>query len=378
MNDLEKSREFESEDYSTAPESKTQFQIVLNNFLKHKVAVFSVFILIIMYFISVFFPSFFAPYDIQNRTDKEYQPPQRLRFIDQDGDFSLRPFVYNYTKEFNSDSWENEYSIDTSQKYHLQFFVEGPEHKLLGIFETDMHLFGVEDGGEIFLFGTDQLGRDLFSRVIHAGRVSLTIGFVGVFISLIIGLLLGGISAMAGGVVDDIIQRIIELMMSIPRIPLWMSLAAAVPSNWSPIQVYFAITIILSLMGWTGIARVVRSKFISLREEDFVSAAISYNTPRLTIITKHLIPNFISYVIVNVTLAIPGMILGETSLSFLGIGLQAPVVSLGVLLERAQNFQTVTMYPWLLLPGLVVIIVVLAFNFVGDGLRDAADPYSFK
>lgn len=378
MSELEKISESEAEDYSVVPESKTQFQIIFNNFLKHKVAVFSVFVLIIMYLISVFFPSFFAPYDIKNRMENVYQPPQRLRFIDEEGNFSLRPFVYNYSKEFNPDTWENEYTLDTSEKYHLELFVEGPEHKVLGLFETDIHFFGVEEGGEIYLFGTDQLGRDLFSRVIHAGRISLTIGFVGVFISLVIGLLLGGISAMAGGVVDDIIQRIIELMMSIPRIPLWMALAAAVPSNWSPIQVYFAITVILSLMGWTGIARVVRSKFISLREEDFVNAAIAYNTPRLTIITKHLIPNFISYVIVNVTLAIPGMILGETSLSFLGIGLQAPVVSLGVLLERAQNFQTVTMYPWLLLPGLVVIIVVLAFNFVGDGLRDAADPYSFK
>lgn len=332
-------------------------------------------ILVILYVTCVFFPEFFAPYGKLQAFDDTYFPPQKVRFIDADGKFHLWPFVYNTIKTMDTTTFKIVYETDTSTRYPLKFFVRGFEYKLFGIFKGDLHLFGTEEGGTIYLFGTDELGRDLFSRTIYAGRISLTIGFVGVVISLFLALLLGGISGLLGGVVDDVIQRIIELLMSIPRIPLWMGLAAAIPTDWPALRVYFTITLILSLMSWTGLARVVRSKFISLREEDYVTAAVGFNAGSLYIIFKHLIPNFISYVIVRMTLTIPSMILAETSLSFLGIGLRPPVVSLGVLLGRAQNFQNVTLFPWLLWPSVFVIVIVLSFNFVGDGLRDAADPY---
>lgn len=344
-------------------------------FKKHRLAIFSIFVLSVMYLVGVIFPGFFAPYGKFQRFDQTYLPPQKVQFIDQKGDFHLRPFVYGWKKTLNKETWEINYKQNKSKKYPIKFFVCGTEYKVLGLFKTDIHLFGVEKGGTVFLLGTDNLGRDLLSRIIYACQISLTIGLVGVLLSMIFGLVLGGISGLTGGVVDDVIQRIIETLMSIPKIPLWMALAAAIPKDWSAVQVYFAITVILSLMGWTGLARVVRSKFISLREEDFVIVARGYNLSQWKIIKRHLIPNFLSYVIVNLTLAIPGMILGETSLSFLGIGLRPPVVSLGVLLKQAQSFQTVSMYPWLMYPGLMVVIVVLAYNFVGDGLRDAADPY---
>ena len=328
-----------------------------------------------LYFICVLFPGFFAPYGQHEQFAGKYIPPQGLHFIDAEGVFHIRPFAYNVKQTLNRSTLELTVKANTDKRYHLSFFPRGTEYKLWGLIKTDIHFFGLEEGGRIFLFGTDRLGRDLFSRTLYACRISLTIGFVGVFISFILGLIVGGISGLLGGVVDETIQRIIEMLMSIPHIPLWMALAAAVPREWSAIQVYFAITVILSIIGWTGLARVIRSKFISLREEDFISAAVAYNAPITTIIGRHLIPNFISYVIVSITLSIPFMILAETALSFLGIGLRPPVVSLGVLLERAQRFQTVALYPWMLIPGGFVVIVVLAFNFVGDGLRDAADPY---
>ncbi len=377
MTDTKINRE-DKTDFSveTKPVARTQWQLIWKQFKRHKLALFGLYTLLILYVVCVAFPGFFAPYSQTNEFEGTNVPPHRIRFVDVDGNFHIRPFVYNRTQELDMETFQQVYTTDTSKRYPIKFFVRGDKYSVLGLYETDIHLFGVEDGGRIFLFGSEDLGRDLFSRVIYAGRVSLTIGFVGVFISMILGLLLGGISGLAGGVVDELIQRIIELLMSIPKIPLWMALAAAIPQQWSAIKVYFAITIILSFMGWTGIARVARSKFISLREEDFVAAAHSFNAPMTIIIIKHLIPNFMSYLIVRLTLAIPGMIIAETSLSFLGVGLKAPVVSLGVLLQRAQSFQTVSLYPWLLLPGLIVVIVVLSYNFVGDGLRDAADPYS--
>ncbi len=354
---------------------QTQWQLMWLHFKRHHLAIFAVFVLIFFYIVGVAFPGFFSPYGKLQRFDATFLPPQGVNFIDEDGNFHIRPFIYNWEKEMDPETWEMTYTKDKDKRYPIYLFNRGFEYKLLGFFETDLHFFGVEEGGSCFLLGTDKLGRDVFSRIIYASRISLTIGFVGVFISLILGLIFGGISGLMGGVVDDIIQRVIETLMAIPKIPLWMALAAAIPRQWSAVQVYFAITVILSLMGWTGLARVVRSKFISLREEDFVTAARGYNVSKKMIIFRHLIPNFLSYIIVNVTLAIPGMIIGETSLSFLGIGLRPPVVSLGVLLEQAQSFQTVSMHPWLLYPGIVVVIVVLSYNFVGDGLRDAADPY---
>jgi len=238
----------------------------------------------------------------------------------------------------------------------------------------DIHLFGVKKE-EIFLFGTDNLGRDLFSRNIYAARISLSIGLVGVALSFLLGCILGGLSGYYGGTTDMIVQRGVEFLISIPTIPLWMGLSAALPAQWSPIKVYFGITIILSIVGWCGLARVVRGKLLELREEDFTMAAKIAGTSDRGIIVRHLLPSFLSYLIVSVTLAVPRMILGETALSFLGLGLRAPVVSWGVLLKNAQNFRSVALHPWLLIPGLFVIIVVLSFNFLGDGLRDAADPY---
>lgn len=355
--------------------AQSQWQLIWRQFRRHKLAMGGLIVLGFFYFVGVAFPPFFAPYGKFQEFEGTYLPPQRPHFIDNEGNFHLRPFVYGWNKEMDPETWQTIYKPDKSKLYPIRLFVHGEKYELWGLFETELHLFGVEEGGQLFLLGTDNLGRDLFSRIIYATRISLTIGFVGVFLSLILGLIFGGISGLFGGTVDDIIQRIIEIFMSIPKIPLWMALAAAIPQDWSALKVFFAITVILSFMGWTGLARVVRSKFISLREQDFVTAAVGYNASTVTIIFRHLIPNFISYVLVNLTLAIPGMILGETSLSFLGIGLRPPVVSLGVLLKQAQSFQNVSMYPWILAPGLVVVVAVLAFNFVGDGLRDAADPY---
>jgi len=358
---------------SSSSVSQAQWRIVWRQFCHHRLAVTCLVILIICYFIGVVAPGFFAPYGKLKEYKYSHLPPQSIHFVDQEGNFHLRPFVYRRTAE--TEDWEVHVKEHKDKRYPIKFFVRGTEYKLAGLFKTNIHLFGVDDAAKLFLLGTDKLGRDLFSRIIYASRVSLTIGFVGVAISLIMGLIIGGISGFFGGFIDDIIQRIIELLMSIPKLPLWMALAASVPAAWSSLQVYFAIVVVLSLLGWTGLARVVRSQFMSLREQDFVLAARGYNVKTGPIIFRHLVPNFMSYLLVNLTLTIPGMIIAETSLSFLGIGLKPPTVSLGVLLQSSQNFQNIALYPWILTPGLVIVLVVLAFNFVGDGLRDAADPY---
>lgn len=351
----------------------SQWQLMWRKFKKHKLAVFGGTVLAIFYIVAVFC-EFFSPYNIYERhTEYIYCPPQRIHFFDEKG-INLRPFVYGLKRTVDPESWRRIYTEDKSKKYSIYFFVQGDEYTFWNLFSTNTRFFGTREG-TIFLFGTDKLGRDLFSRNISGARISLSIGLVGIAISFILGCVLGGISGYFGGRVDMVIQRVIEFLICIPTIPLWMALSAALPQDWSSIKVYFGIVIILSIIGWCGLARVVRGKLLELREEDFAMAAKIAGGTDGQVIIRHLLPSFLSYLIVNLTLAIPGMILGETALSFLGLGLRPPLVSWGVLLKNAQNIRTVAQNPWLLIPGLFVIITVLVFNFLGDGLRDAADPY---
>ena len=364
-----------SETGGTQSEFLSHRQLVYRDFRKHKIACVSLLVLLCFYMV-VAFCEFFAPYSPQRRfPDRQHVPPQLLRFTDDAGRFHLRPFVYGLEEVFDQESWRYRYEPDTDDRYPIRFFVRGDEYKLWGLFRSSVHLFGTAQGGAVFLFGTDSLNRDLFSRIVYGTRVSLTIGLVGVCISLFLGLILGGISGLYGGVADTVIQRVIEILLSIPAIPLWMALSAAFPADWSPTVVYFSLTVILSLVTWTTLARVARGKFISLRAEDYILAARVGGLSQMAVITRHMIPNFMSYILVHATLAVPTMILAETALSFLGIGLRPPVNSWGVLLQQAQSFQAVSIHPWLLIPGAFVVVAVLSFNFVGDGLRDAVDPH---
>lgn len=353
----------------------SQWQLVWRAFRKHKLAMVGIAVLIVMYSVAIF-AEFIAPYDPAMRSSQHVNlAPQRVHIISDEG--LQRPFVYGLTRERDPVSFEMVTQVDYDVRIPLAFFVAGKPYKLFGLFETDVHLFGVpeDSDGTVFLFGTDQLGRDIFSRVVYGTRLSLSIGLIGVFLSLVLGVVIGGVSGYFGGTVDNIIQRVIEFLMSIPTIPLWMGLAAALPANWSIIQTYLAITVILSVTGWTSMARVIRGRILSLREEDFISAAKAFGANDNLIIFRHLVPNCLSYILVHVTLAIPGMILGETALSFLGLGLRAPAISWGVLLQNSQNVRALASYPWYFIPVIFVVITVMAFNFVGDGLRDAADPY---
>ncbi|MGI6209725.1 MAG: ABC transporter permease [Anaerolineae bacterium] len=355
----------------------SQWQLMWWRFRKHKAAILATGLLAILYFVALFC-EVLAPYD-PNKYDVRftYAPPMPLRFVDHEGNFHLRPFVYGLTQERDPRTMAMVFTTDYESINPIRFWVRGTPYKLWGIIETDRHLFGVDNPDVLYFpIGADRLGRDMFSRIVYGTRISMSVGLVGVSISLVLGVLIGGFSGFYGGAVDVIIQRIIEFIRSIPTIPLWMALSAAVPKEWSPLRVYFAITIILSLVGWTGMARVVRGRFLSLREEDFVMSAKLAGASEFRIIVRHMVPSFLSHIIASLTLSIPGMILAETSLSFLGLGLRPPVISWGVLLQEAQNLRAVATSPWLLLPGLTVVLAVLAFNFVGDGLRDAADPYS--
>jgi len=284
-----------------------------------------------------------------------------------------RPFVYGTSTSRDPVTARLLYAPDPTHIYPIRFFVRGDPYELWGLFSSDVHLFGADI--PVFLAGTDKLGRCVLSRIFYGSRISLSVGLIGVFFSFVVGLLLGGVSGYFGGVVDEAVQRVIDVLISMPTIPLWMALAAALPQDWPQLRMYFAITIILSIFGWTSLARVVRGKILSLREEDFTVAARLYGTSEWRIITRHLLPAFASYIIVRLTMAIPGMILGETSLSFLGLGLRPPVISWGVMLGEAQNVMAVAHMPWVLWPSAFVIASVLMFNFLGDGLRDAADPY---
>ncbi len=353
----------------------SQWKLMWWKFRKHKLAVWAGFLLLILYFVAAFC-EFLAPYPLDYRdVDYAYAPPQPVRFISEDG-LHLRPFVYAIEGERHPETRRKLYTELTDERLTIRFFVRGESYRFWGLFETDLHLFGVGEGGTVHLLGTDSLGRDLFSRILYGARISLTIGLVGVAMSFVLGLAIGAISGFYGGWIDNLIQRFIEIIQSFPSIPLWMALAAALPDTWSPLQIYFGITVVLSLIGWTGLARQVRGKILSLREEDFTTAAVLGGTGQWRIMWRHLLPSFMSHIIVSITLAVPTMILAETALSFLGLGLQPPVTSWGVLLTEAQNVQAVAAQPWLLTPVFFVIIAVLAFNFLGDGLRDAADPYS--
>ncbi|MEY3045944.1 MAG: hypothetical protein RL242_2786, partial [Pseudomonadota bacterium] len=307
-----------------------------------------------------------------------YAPPQSIRFFVQDrsGQETFRLHVLGYRSKVDYDSGKRTFVEDPRKIIQLGFWVKGDKYELWGLFDYDRHLFGpIKKSDRVYFFGADRLGRDVLSRTIHATRVSMTIGLVGVALSLILGIMIGGISGFFGGFIDLGIQRMIEILQSIPSIPLWIGLAAAIPPTAPPIQTYFLITIILSIIGWTGLARVVRGRFMALKDEDFIKAARLDGNRPLRIIFKYMLPNFLSHIIAVVTLAIPGMIIAETSLSFLGIGLRQPVVSWGVLLQEAQNLKSISTAPWLFLPGFAVVLAVLSLNFLGDGLRDAGDPY---
>lgn len=347
-------------------------------FRKHKLAMVGGVVTIIIYLIAIF-AEFLAPFSL-DRYDASmtYAPPQRLYFIDTtDGTPRLNLHVKAWVSELNTDEMRRIYLMDPNDIIPMRFFVHGDEYKLWGIIPSDLHLFGpVDNSWSVYLWGGDRLGRDLVSRLIYGTRISMSIGLVGVFLSLLLGIVLGGMSGYLGGVFDVIIQRIIEFIRSVPTIPLWMGLAAAIPPNWPPERVYFGITVILSLVGWTGLARVVRGRFLSLKNEDFVMMAELDGASTLRIIFLYLLPSFMSHIIASITISIPSMIISETALSFLGLGLREPVVSWGVLLQAAQTVRVVITAPWLMIPAIAVIITVLAMNFLGDGLRDAADPYA--
>jgi peptide/nickel transport system permease protein len=354
-----------------AAEIASQYQLMWWKFRRHRLALVGGSILAV-FFLIVLFCEFLSPYYVSTRSSELiYAPPQRLRFRDENG-FHLRPFVYGYKVTLDSENWKRIYEPDPSQRYEVKLFARGPEYRFWGLFKTDIHLFGVEEG-YIFLFGTDTLGRDVLTRILYATRVSLSVGFLAVFINFIMNVFIGGVSGYYGGKTDMIIQRIHDFLQAIPRLPLWMTLSAALPIYWSSLRIYFIITIILALTSFGG--RAIRAKSLAVREEEYILAAKVAGCTDFYIILRHLLPSLMSWLIVDLTLAVPHMILGETTLSFLGLGLRPPIVSWGVLLSEAQNVHAVAQAPWLLIPGLFVVVAVLAFNFVGDGLRDAADPY---
>jgi peptide/nickel transport system permease protein len=325
-------------------------------------------------YFSILVAEFLAPYELNTRlTNFIYAPPQRVHLFN-DGEL-VGPFVYGLSFRLNLETLQREYVDDHSKVEPIRFLCVGDPYEFWGAIPGRLHLICPAEGGTLFLLGTDRLGRDMASRLIYGGRISLTVGLVGITISFLLGISIGGAAGYFGGWVDQLVQRVIEILRSLPELPLWMALSAALPVTWSPILVFLGITVILGLLDWPGLARAVRSKLLSLREEDFCAAARLMGAPPSRIIGRHLLPNFMSHLIASATLSIPSMILGETALSFLGLGLRPPITSWGVLLTEAQNIEAVALYPWLLLPMLPVVVTVLAFNFLGDGLRDAADPY---
>ena len=357
----------------------TQWQLMWWRFRRHRLAMASGVVVLSIYLIAIL-AGFLAPTTPDHfRGDFTYAPPQRVHLFDSTPTGrQLRPFVYAYKVEIEQEALRRVFVPDEETKLYLNLMVHGTPYKMLGFIDTDLHLFGLDNTEDpLFIMGADVLGRDMFTRLLYGTRISMSVGLVGVTVSLVLGILLGGISGYYGGVPDNIIQRTIEFIRSVPTIPLWMGLAAALPTDWPPLRIYFGITIILSFIGWTELARVVRGRFLSLRTEDFVVAARLDGVKELRIIMHHMVPSFMSHIIASLTLAIPNMILAETALSFLGLGLRPPIVSWGVLLKEGQNIRTVATAPWLLFTtGTAVFVAILALNFLGDGLRDAADPYA--
>ena len=344
-------------------------------FRKHRVAMASVVVIALFYTVAILANFLSSAQPVTTDERYNYVPPQTIHWFD---DGWIRPYVHDITSELDLNTFKKQYDVDTEVKYPVRFFGHGYEYTFLGLITTTRHLMIVDtpEGPRApFIIGGDAFGRDLLSRILHGTRISLTIGLAGVSISIVLGVALGGLSGFYGGMIDTVVQRLIEILRSIPTIPLWLALAASLPRDWSIMRIYLAITVILSLYAWTELARVVRGRFLAMREEDFIMAAKLAGASDSRIIFRHMVPNFASHLIAAATLAVPFMILSETALSFLGLGLVPPAISWGVLLKSAQNVQTVALYPWLMLIAAPVIIAVLAFNFVGDGLRDAADPY---
>jgi len=353
----------------------SQWQLIWWRFRKHRLAMAGGIVILLSYLVVI--GADFLAYSDPTASDanRSLMPPQAIRWLD---DGRLSPHVLALKGRRDPVTLKRVYEPDPNKKLPVILFAQGFEYKFLGVIPTDRHLIGVEGARaeeSIFILGTDQLGRDLWSRLMRGTQTSLTIGLVGVALSLFLGILFGGLSGSYGGVLDTVIQRIIEVLRSIPTIPLWMGLGAAMPRDWEITKVYLAITVILSLIGWTELARVVRGRFLSLRQEDFVLAAEFVGCSRMRIIFRHMVPSFLSHIIAATTLALPAMIISETSLSFVGLGLRPPAISWGVLLQNAQTIQALALSPWLLIPAIPVIIAILALNFLGDGLRDAADPY---
>ena len=350
-----------------------QWTLMWWKFRRHKLAVWSG-VLLIMTFGSILISEILAPYNLHSRnTDFLYAPPQMVRIFHEGS--LVRPFVYGFDYRLDMETLERIYTPNKDQVQPIRFFCLGDDYEFWGLIDGSFHIICPAEDGTLFLLGTDRLGRDMLSRILYGARISLTVGLIGIAISFLLGVILGGLSGYYGGWIDSAVQRLIEIIRSFPELPLWMALSASLPVTWSPILVYFGITIILGLFDWTGLARAVRSKLLALREEDFATAAVLMGATPKRVIFRHLMPSFTSHLIASATLSIPSMILGETALSFLGLGLRPPITSWGVLLNEAQNINVVALYPWLMLPVVPVIIMVLAFNFLGDGLRDAADPY---
>ena len=351
----------------------SQWQLIWWRFKRHRLALICGIFLLLMY-LSILITEFMAPYALSTRhTDFIYSPPQPVHLF-HEGTF-IGPFVYGWNYQLNMKKLLREYREDRSRVYPIEFFCQGDPYRFWGLWQADRHLFCAPEGATLFILGTDRLGRDLLSRITYGARISLTIGLVGISLSFFLGILIGGLAGYYGGWVDASVQRVTEVIRSFPELPLWMALSAILPVTWSPLWVFFGITLILALLDWTGLARAVRSKLLSLREEDYCLAAQLMGAKPRRVIGRHLLPGLFSHLIASATLSIPAMILGETALSFLGLGLRPPITSWGVLLNEAQNINVVAIYPWLMFPVLPVIIIILAFNFFGDGLRDAADPY---